>query len=365
MSSTVEVKKRAGRPRKSDLTTARPNPDPLPVTIPIVHTRDEKSTRKTNRGTRRAVTESEANPWEHTAETLKLPKVISNDWAQIMLGDCQELIKQIPDHSVQLLYVDPPFAITMAKWDDGLNWPELWPEIWRVLKPNGCAVIHASQPFTFDLIASQRSAMKYMWTWKKSNKTLFPKANVQPLRQIEQICIFYKNQCTYHPQMVKGKPHMRGNPGHSQYYGDAFKKLGGSITNEYYPTDFIDFPLDELLEFLQQRDIKDFPFEEFATFLRDEKKKELPFPTDLLHFQVRSGRSFSRIETMAEYFVKTYTDENDTVLDICCSDGTTGVACRNTNRKFLGFDLSPKHFQLCAQRLGLIDTPAEPTPMED
>lgn len=359
--STEVIKKRVGRPRKSDHTAnlasnPNPSPDPDPNPTPLV-TREQAATGKNNFGTRRAITQSEANPWQHTEETINLPTTISNDWARLMLGDCQELIKQIPDDSVQVLYVDPPFAITMAKWDDGLDWPQIWPEIWRVLKPNGCAVIHASQPFTFDLVASQRKYFKYCWSWKKGNKTLFPKAKVQPLRQVEQVCVFYKQQCIYNPQMVKGKPHMRGQPGHSQYYGDAFKKLGGSISTEYYPTDFIDFPMDELLEFLQQKDIKEFPFEEFANFLREEKKQELPFPTDLLYFQVRSGRSFSRVETMAEYFVKTYTNPGDTVLDICCSDGTTGVACKNTGRKFIGMDLSPPHYLKCAQRLGLLPQP--------
>lgn len=337
------AKKRAGRPRKGDFVT-QPQPE-LP--------REVGATGLNTRGKARAVTKSEADPWQHDETTVNLPKVIHNDWAQMMLGDCHRLIQELPDSSVDLLYCDPPFSITMAKWDDGIIWEKMWPHIWRVLKPNGAVVLHASQPFTFDLVASQREFFKYCWTWKKPNKTLFPKAKVQPLRQVEQVCVFYRKQCTYNPQMVKGKPHLRGQPGHSQYYGDAFKKLGSSVSSEYYPTDFIDFPLDPLLEFLKEKDIKDFPFEDFSEHLR-QQKVELPFPTELLYFNVRTGRSFSREETMAEYFVKTYSNEGDVVLDICCSNGTTGAACRNTGRKFLGIDMAPKHFRLACERLGLI-----------
>lgn len=152
---------------------------------------------------------------------------------------------------------------------------------------------------------------------------------------------------------------MRGNPGQSQYYGNQFSKQGSIVTDKYYPVDFIEFPLDDLLTFLEEKDIKDFPFEDFSTFLRD-RKVELPFPTDLLDMKVRGGRSFSRTEVMAEYFVKTYTNANDVVLDICCSDGTTGAACKSTGRKFVGFDMSPPHYLKCAQRLGLWPLPGEP-----
>ena len=146
---------------------------------------------------------------------------------------------------------------------------------------------------------------------------------------------------------------MRGNPGHSQYYGDAFKRNGGSVHDDYYPTDLIRFPMDDLLEFLKVKDIKDFPFEDFASHLRA-KKVDLPFPTELLEFHVRGGRSFSRTEVMAEYFIRTYSEPGDVVLDFCCSDGTTGAACRTTGRKFLGVDRSPPHYRLACQRLGLL-----------
>lgn len=242
----------------------------------------------------------------------------------------------------------------MSPWDDKLDWDLLWTEFWRILKPGGCVAIHCSVPFTFDLIMSQRQNLKYMWSWKKSTKTLFPKCHQQPLRQMEQICVFYKTQCKYFPQQYKGKPHMRGNPGKSQYYGNQFQKLGSSIHDTYYPTDAISFPMEELLDFLQEKDIKNFPFEEFANYLRA-RDHTLEFPTDLLEMKARGGRSFSRTEVMAEYFIKTYTEEGDVVLDFCCSDGTTGAACKSTGRKFLGFDRSPAHFRRALERFGLVE----------
>jgi site-specific DNA-methyltransferase (adenine-specific) len=287
-----------------------------------------------------------------------MPRELSNGNARLMLGDCHSLLQSLPSGSVDLIYTDPPFGITMARWDDALRWDELWPQFWRVLKPTGAVVIHASQPFTLDLAASQREHFKYMWTWRKNNKTLFARCNTQPLRQVEQILVFYRRQCTYNPQKVRGKKHLIGNPGRSQMYGNAFKRNGSSETDLYHPTDFIEFPLEELCDFIQEKDIRDFPLEEFAQHLRD-RKHELNFPTDLLTFHVRAGRSFSRQDVMAEYFIRTYTNPGDTVLDICCSSATTGVACLNTERRFIGMDLAPKHYQLAAERLGLWRRPEE------
>lgn len=309
------------------------------------------------RGRKRAVTRTENDPWEHTEETQDIPKILENEKSKLMLGDCHNLIKQLPDNSVDLLYTDPPFGITMAKWDDALRWNELWDEIWRVLTPKGTVVIHASQPFTYDLVNSQRDAFRYSWTWKKNNKTLFARCNFQPLRQVEQVVIFYKNRGTYNPQKYKGKLHNIGNPGKSQMYGNRFKRNGSTQTDLYYPTDFIDFPLENLCDFIAERDIN-FPYEEFCEYLRKEKM-ELAFPTDLLEFHIKKGRSFSRQDVMAEYIIKSYTNEGDVVLDICCSSGTTGVACLNINRKFIGMDLAPQHYKIAAERLNLYSPPGD------
>lgn len=144
-----------------------------------------------------------------------------------------------------------------------------------------------------------------MSTRLKNTKSLFPLANRQPLRQVEQVCVFYRNQCTYNPQKQTGKPHRIGNPGPSQMYGNAFQQLGSTVTDQYYPTDL-----------LTAED-----------------------PTDVLEFSVRRGASFSRVEDFAQYILRTYSNPGDTVLDICCSNGTTGVACKTENRNFIGFDL--------------------------
>jgi len=106
--------------------------------------------------------------------------------------DNLEYIKTLDKDTIDLIYFDPPFAVTEADYDKKLNWLELWPEMWRVLKPKGTIVIHSSQPFTFDLVASQRKYFKYCWYWNKGFKTGHLFSKKQPMRLLEEICVFYK-----------------------------------------------------------------------------------------------------------------------------------------------------------------------------
>ena len=120
----------------------------------------------------------------------------------LVQGDCHEKIKELDSNSINLLYTNPPFGITNAKWDKPLNWQILWPEIWRVLKASGVAVIHSSMPFTFDLVSSQREFFKYNYVWVKNIATGFFSVKTQPLRKHEDVCVFYKKCPTYNPQII-------------------------------------------------------------------------------------------------------------------------------------------------------------------
>ncbi len=117
-----------------------------------------------------------------------------------IFGDIHDVIKSIETDTIDLIYTNPPYGTTENKWDKSLDWDALWPDIWRILKPNGVVIIHASKPFTYKLIQSQTP--KYHYTWKKNISTNFFHAKKQPLRQIEEILIFYKNRHTYNPQMI-------------------------------------------------------------------------------------------------------------------------------------------------------------------
>jgi len=230
-------------------------------------------------------------------------------------GDCLENIKELETNSIDLCYFNPPFGITDAEYDKPLNWSELWLEIWRVLKPKGMAVIHSSQPFTFDLVASQRKHFKYCWYWKKlaCAPTGYQFSKYQPGRIMEEICVFYKKSGTYNPQMVlRDKPYTdKGNRiMKTKYYGGINDTIKQPIINKTHN-----------------------------------------HPIHIIEMKRRKHKFSTRLVVMCEYFIKTYTNENNTVLDLTCSDGQTALACNNLNRKYIGFDLNPEMIELSKKRL--------------
>ena len=203
-------------------------------------------------------------------------------------------IKTLENNSVELIYFDPPFGITEADYDKSLDWENLWIEMWRVLKQRGTIVIHSSQPFTFDLVASQRKYFKYNWYWDKSSKTGHLFSKKQPMRKIEEICVFYKGGNNYYPQTtLKDKSIVVKNT-----KGSYFKRT------------------DEKCEYIVKYN----------------------YPDHLLKFNRRNHKYSTRPIELCEYIIKTYTNENDLVLDLTCSDGQSGIACKNLNRNYIGVD---------------------------
>lgn len=208
-------------------------------------------------------------------------------------GDCHDIIKTIKTDSIDLIYNNPPFGTTENKWDKPLRWNELWEEIWRVLKPNGIAIIHASKPFSYKLIQSQTP--KYNYSWKKNTTTNFFHAKKQPLRQMEEIYIFYNKPGTYNPQMVGNKINKSSSAGKSLYYGNRTKKQIVKTVIGNYPTDFMDFKV-----------------------------------------CVRGGKTIC--DDMIDYFIKTYSNVGDTVLDFTTHNDAVGNRVELLNRKFIGID---------------------------
>jgi DNA modification methylase len=209
-------------------------------------------------------------------------------------------IKTLNKDSIDFIYFDPPFGITEAHYDIKLKWNELWKEMWRVLKPKGVIAIHSSQPFTFDLVSSQRKHFKYCWYWEKNNKTGHLFSKHQPMRCMEEICIFYKKN-KYNPQMKKkDKPYYHNGRATSKvnYYNIEKGVEAKTYTHSY--------------------------------------------PTHLLKYNSIKHPYSTRPVELCEYFIKTYTNENDLVLDLTCSNATAGLACKNLNRDYIGVDIDPQ-----------------------
>ena len=231
-------------------------------------------------------------------------------------GDCLEVMKDIPDKSIDMILCDLPYGMTQNKWDICIPLDKLWEQYKRIIKPSGAIVLTAQGLFTAKLIMSQPQLYKYKWIWEKSKSTNFLNAKKQPLRKHEDICVFYKKQPTYHPQMTAGTPYDKGVRKNqlSGSYGD-FQPVHVSSDGERYPTDII--------------------YVKTA-----ESEGEVVHPTQ-------------KPVALLEYLIKTYTNECETVLDNCMGSGSTGVACLNTNRNFIGIELDEKYFSIAKERLGV------------
>lgn len=232
---------------------------------------------------------------------------------QLLQGDCLELMKQIPDKSIDAIVADLPFGLTKCDWDKVIPLDLLWNSYNRIIKDNGAIVLFCQMPFTAELVHSNLKNFKYMWTWYKHYARNFLNAKKQPLRTTENIAVFYKKQCVYNPQMRKGEMRrLRRKDGHgqSENYGE-FRGID-YVSDMYYPTDILDF----------------------AGVPTNESKHPTQKPVALL-----------------EYLIKTYTNEGDTVLDNTMGVGSTGIAACNTCRKFIGMEMRGDYFQIAEQRI--------------
>jgi len=227
---------------------------------------------------------------------------------KLMQGDCLEKMKEIPDGSVDMVLADPPFGITACEWDSIIPLEPMWKQLKRVIKPNGAIVLMASQPFTSVLGASNVKMLRYSWVWKKTAATGHLNAKRMPMKNAEDVMVFYKKQPTYNPQGLIdcNKITRRGNNGGC--YGESGK------------------------ENLQTK---------------------MNYPRTILEFK-SEGRNVHPTQkpvALMEYLIKTYTNEGETVLDFAAGSFTTGVACVNLNRKFIGIELDKDYFEIGAKRI--------------
>ena len=224
--------------------------------------------------------------------------------------DCLEGMKRIPDKSVDMILCDLPYGTTRNKWDSIIPLEPLWAQYERVIKDNGAVVLTAQTPFDKVLGVSNLRYLKYEWIWQKTEATGFLNAKKMPLKNHENILVFYKEQPTYNPQFTVGKPYSyKKDSISSDNYGDS--KGTDLIVN-----DGSRHPLT------------------VQTFKKDKGLHPTQKPVALF-----------------EYLILTYTNENETILDNCMGSGTTAVACINTNRNFIGFELDETYFNLANERI--------------
>ena len=239
--------------------------------------------------------------------------------ANLMLGDCLERMADIADGSVDMILADLPYGTTACKWDNVIPFAPMWAHFKRVCKPNAAIVLTASQPFTSALIMSNIKMFKYCWVWEKARPANFPLAKKQPLKYHEDIAVFSDISPRYFPEMVAGdKVRKKGtNKGYSGFHK-------GLDRADYLDKKYTDFYPSSVLKF-------------------GNSNFQLLHPTQ------------KPVALMA-YLIRTYTQPGETVLDCTMGSGTTGVACKQEGRNFIGIERDENYFQIASSRIADCDS---------
>ena len=238
-----------------------------------------------------------------------------NIW--LMQGDCLERMKEIPNSSVDMVLCDLPFATTQNSWDCLIPFDKLWNEYNRVVKPNGAFVLFGMQPFSSLLVVSNIKNFKYDWVWNKPKGTGHLNAKKQPMRDKEDILVFYRKQCLYNPQMTDGQPY-KNKAGKDHSARTSMTDSYGSYTN----------------------------------FRNDNSGQR--YPKQILKFGVVERGTMHPTQKpvdLCEYLIKTYTIDGEVVLDNTMGSGTTGVAAKNLNRKFIGIEMNESYYSIAKERV--------------
>ena len=236
-----------------------------------------------------------------------------NNNGALFKGDCLEVMQYIPDKSIDMILCDLPYGTTKCVWDTIIPFEPLWEQYNRIIRNNGAIVLTASQPFTSALVMSNIECFKYQYVWDKKIPSGMCNAKIQPMRQHEDILVFIKGKSFYNPQMIKrDKPIQSGGMSGSLSAGaKGLNKLETKTYEEKYPTTILTF---------------------------DKIRKGSVHPTQ-------------KPVALFEYLIKTYTNENNLVLDNCSGSCTTAIACENTNRKWLCIEQDEKYCEISKKRL--------------
>jgi len=242
---------------------------------------------------------------------------IKNDTVWLMKGDCLVRMTEIPDASVDMILADPPYGTTACKWDSIIPLEPMWEQLKRIIKPKGAIVMTASQPFTSVLISSNLKQYKHNWLWDKVRGTGFQTAKYRPMIRSEDVCIFVNGSGgakTYNPQMVKR---------------DKVIKTKCYASSNSNPLAYND--------------------KKYRTYTHK-------YPSNII--QISNANQNGKVHptqkpvALMEYLIKTYTNEGETVLDFTMGSGTTGVAAKNLNRKFIGIEMDEQYFDVAKERYG-------------
>jgi len=238
------------------------------------------------------------------------------------LGDCLDLMPQIPDKSVDMVLADLPYGQIQADWDCQIDLAKLWPEYKRVIKNNGVILLFAACPFDKILGASNLEMLKYEWIWEKTQATGFFNAKKMPMKAHENILVFYNKPPTYNPQKTTGHKPMNsytkraGVQNKTECYGTVNKDVSGGGETDRYPRSVLKFP-------------------------SDKQKSKL---TGLIH-------PTQKPLALCEYLIRTYTNEGDSVIDNVMGSGTTCLAAKNLNRSFVGIEKEEKYYNIAQKRI--------------
>ena len=239
---------------------------------------------------------------------------------QLYNGDCLEVMDNLIQQGIKVdaVITDIPYGTTRCKWDSVIPFEEMWKRIKEIRKPTTPIVLFGSEPFSSSLRLSNIKEYKYDWKWEKTQATGFFNAKKQPMRCIEDICVFYQKQCLYNPQKTEGHKPVNSYTKYlstvnkTEVYGKCTKELSGGGNTDRFPRQLLTYPSDKQ-----------------TCYLHPTQK-----PLELM-----------------EYLVKTYSNENDLVLDFTMGSGTTGVACKKLNRNFIGIELDEKYFNIAKERI--------------
>lgn len=255
-------------------------------------------------------------------DTQKNRTVRQKGYYKLINGDCLEVMKQIPDKSIDMILCDPPYGTIACKWDNIIPFDFLWKEYERIIKNNGAILLFGSGQFTHKLIYSNEKLYRYKWIWLKNKKGNFVNAKNRPMTSYEEIMVFSKgvtangckNKMKYFPQGLKSKKTVRVDKNGTRFGTMAGKRPSHkkTIISEY-----------------------------------------TNYPFDVLQFDcvTKAIHPTQKPVSLLEYLIKTYSNEKEIVLDNCMGSGSTGVACINTNRKFVGIELNEHYFNVSCDRI--------------
>ena len=236
---------------------------------------------------------------------------------QLYLGDCIEVMRTLPERCVDLVLCDLPYGTTACAWDSVIPFGLLWAQYRRIAKPNAAIVLTAAQPFTSALIMSNVYEFKYSWVWDKALPTGHLNAKRQPLRRTEDVAVFYRSQPTYNPQKTTGHKRKIARTKYTTE-GDGSTVYGAENRDTFYDS-------------------------------------EERYPMGIIEVSNahQAGKTHPTQKPVAlmEYLIRTYTNEGETILDNCMGSGTTGVACMNTGRDFIGIERDERYFKIAQERI--------------